>query len=498
MRTLIGIGLVLGLVLAQAPALAQQKDDVETLRREMEQMRKQFETMKDGYEKAMNEMADRLKALERKPQTVTPVAAPPAPARDPMLSQTPPPGSGWPSLMDLARPRQPYALYERRGPGQFLFDMGIAADFITNITDAAAEQNADGTFAGRENRIFPREIELAFFGQIDPYARGTVIIEAAEEGEGGERGGEITVSLSEAYLELLTLPFGTQSKAGRMRVDYGLLNPLHAHDLPQPDRPDVLVQFFGEEGLRENGAELSWVAPLPFYLQLLAGIFDGDNEVAFGKASLRAPLFTGRVQTFFDFGAAGAIQLGASVAAGKQADQDFVFPDGSTRTLYGLENIIWGVDLKYKLTPDGWRHSLFTVGSEALFQRRHLWQAMTETVQTGVDDNGDPILADVTTFSKVWTDRWGMYVYAEVQPFRRWLGGVRWDYTQYPILNGHEWAVEPYIAFQPSDFLRFRLAYKYTGRQGTDGFTDAGNPANLNEVFLQATFILGAHPAHRF
>ena len=73
--------------------------------------------------------------------------------------------------MDLARPRQPFALSERRGPGQFLFDMGVAGDFIGDLTQKNVEQAQGGTFPGLENYFFPREIELSLFGQIDPYAR---------------------------------------------------------------------------------------------------------------------------------------------------------------------------------------------------------------------------------------------------------------------------------------------------------------------------------------
>jgi hypothetical protein len=32
----------------------------------------------------------------------------------------------------------------------------------------------------------------------------------------------------------------------------------------------------------------------------------------------------------------------------------------------------------------------------------------------------------------------GWYAYAEVQPWRRWLGGVRYDWTQYPVDPGNE------------------------------------------------------------
>jgi hypothetical protein len=51
----------------------------------------------------------------------------------------------------------------------------------------------------------------------------------------------------------------------------------------------------------------------------------------------------------------------------------------------------------------------------------------------------------------------------------------------------------------PSEFLRFRLGYKYTQRTTTDGFTDNDSSARkVDELLFQATFILGAHPAHPF
>jgi hypothetical protein len=149
-----------------------------------------------------------------------------------------------------------------------LFDIGVAGDFIGNLTQRNVQKNAGGTFSGLENRFFPREVEVSLFGQIDPYARAAVVFEAGEE----ERGGEISVNLGEAYLELMTLPFGTQMKMGQMRNRFGLTNVLHEHDLPYIDRPDVLKQFFGQEGLVEKGFEATWVPPLPFFLEVLGGV----------------------------------------------------------------------------------------------------------------------------------------------------------------------------------------------------------------------------------
>ena len=110
-------------------------------------------------------------------------------------------------------------------------------------------------------------------------------IEAGEEAPGAETG----VSLAEATITLLALPWGTQAKLGQMRNRYGWSNVVHEHDLPWVDRPDVYRIFFGEEGLVEKGGEATWVPDfLPFYLEVLGGVFNGDNETAFGYGRITA------------------------------------------------------------------------------------------------------------------------------------------------------------------------------------------------------------------
>jgi hypothetical protein len=438
-----------------APAAAQEAD---ALRREIEQMRQQFDRAQREYQRSLDALTERLQRLESKPAPAAPAlvtAAPPAPAP-----------SSPPSAIDLVRPRQPFSLYGERRQGQFLIDFGAVGDFVGNITQRNVEKAQAGTFFGRENRFFPREVELMLFGQIDPYARGEVRIEAAEEFEDGERA--ISVNLAEANLTLLTLPGGTQAKLGFLRNRFGLLNERHREALPQTDQPNVLTRFLGEEGLRESGAEVTWVAPLPWYLELLAGVFNGDNEDAFGRGSLKDPLVTGRLRNFFELGEAHALQVGVSGATGET-------PDRRRSTLAGF-------DAKYKWTPEGWRHALLTVAGEWLYSNRKV---------------------DVINDAGVGEDRRrkrnGWYAYAEVQPWQRWLGGVRYDWTQYPVDPGNEWAVEPYIAFSPSEFLRFRLAYKHTERsQRVTGPDDRGSARVFDEILFQATFFLGAHPAHPF
>lgn len=466
--------LLLGLVVTAVPAAAQ---DTESLRRELEQMRRQFESVRQEYQKAIDSMTERLQRLEAKPQSAATqpmvVQAPPAPVS--------PPG---PTLLDYARPRAPFALAERSGRGQLLFDFGAVSDFVANLTQDNIDKANAGTFNGRENRVFPREVELLLFGQIDPYARGEVRIEAAEEFEDGERLTE--VHLAEANLTLLTLPFGTQAKIGLLRNRFGLLNERHREALPQTDNPNVLTRFLGEEGLNESGAELTWVPPLPFYLEVLGGLFNGDNDVAFGRGSLKQPLATGRLRTFLELGDIGGLQLGASVASGQTGDR--------------LRATLLGFDAKYKLTPEGWRTPLLTLGGEALWSHRRI--NVTRELDEEVDTDGDGVPDTTVTVErgeKRTRKRFGWYTYGEVQPWRQWAFGVRYDSTQFPEDPGREWAVQPYVSYMPSEFLRFRLGYKHTERDRRELLSANDASARIaDELFLQATFFLGAHPAHPF
>ena len=442
------------LVIVLAPALARAQD-ADALRRELEQLRRQQEQ----YQKAIEALGERLKRLESQPAPTAVAPAVAAPGGVAQMPAAPGTTSGPTSLMDLARPREPFALYGQRGAGQLLFDIGVSADFVGNITQRSVDKANAGSFPGRENRFFPREIELSIFGQIDPYASGVFRIETGE-GDPGEAG----VNLAEAYLTLLTLPFGTQLKMGQVRNRFGLLNEFHRDGIPQPDVPNVLLRFLGEEGLVERGAELTWVPLLPFYLEALVGVFGGDNEDAFGRAKLNEPLLTSRLRTFFELTDEHALQLGVSGARGQTPDR--------------LRSTLLGADLKYKWRPEGWLHPLLTVGAEGIYSMRRVENDLGE---------------------KKTRDRFGWYTWAETQPWRRWAVGARYDSTQYPVNPGREWAVEPYVAFFPSEFLRFRLGYKHTERTHRDGFTDNESSARIaDELFLQFTFILGAHPAHPF
>jgi hypothetical protein len=46
------------------------------------------------------------------------------------------------------------------------------------------------------------------------------------------------------------------------------------------DQPLVNGRFFGEDGLRNAGARISWLAPTPFYSELFLAIQNSHGETA--------------------------------------------------------------------------------------------------------------------------------------------------------------------------------------------------------------------------
>jgi len=102
---------------------------------------------------------------------------------------------------------------------------------------------------------------------------------------------------------------------------------------------------------------MTLVPDLPFYIEALAGIFNGDNETAFRTHHPAASLATGRIRTFFELGDEHAIELGMSVASGMTDDRN--------------RSTILDWEVRYKYRPDGGSNPLVTFTGEALLLVAH-------------------------------------------------------------------------------------------------------------------------------
>ncbi|NNE09826.1 MAG: hypothetical protein HKN20_14805, partial [Gemmatimonadetes bacterium] len=174
------------------------------------------------------------------------------------------------------------------------------------------------------------ELELSFTGPVNPYASAEIYV-AAHEGE---------FEVEEAKLMLdRYLPGGFGLTIGRKLLDFGQLNVVHAHAWPFVDRPLMHSTFFSEDGIRDDGVRLDWLAPLEAAtLRATAGAVRGDvflgghgheEEDKHVERVLPARVgeegeeadgpelgLSGRVDLFLEAGESGSFLIGASVLHG--------------------------------------------------------------------------------------------------------------------------------------------------------------------------------------
>lgn len=326
-----------------------------------------------------------------------------------------------------------------------------------------------------------RHIELIVSAAVDPYFRA--LVNAAVDEDGAE--------LEEAWFETIALPGGLKLKAGKFYSDFGYLNAQHAHQWDFTDQPLVYKLLFGDHGLNDKGAQLSWLAPTPFYL--VAGVegFQGDNEVSYtyhGEKPL--PQRDGpRVGVgWLKFGpnlpGRHGLQFGVFGLTGVHQEEHDEDGDGEADEWLDGDSTIWGADFVYKYdAPKPYAHGDLTVQGEYANRTKALDLVGGESGSLEARQDG-------------------YYLQTTYGFLPRWRAGVRWE--QVGLTNetdlpdgGSEsfdpsWRASAMIDFTPSEFSRFRVQVSRGGYETGEGTEEA------TEIYLQAIFSIGAHGAHKF
>lgn len=327
--------------------------------------------------------------------------------------------------------------------------------------------------------------ELALDGTVDPYfkAFANIVYRLDAKGETG-------VELEETYFLTSSLPGNLQLKGGQFFMEFGRQNPQHPHSWAFGDQPLVLTRMFGPDGLRSQGARLSWLAPTSWYTEAMVTVAnsaggttssfrsDESTEIHGGQAVERdvgGPkdlLFVPRVATSFEVTGNETLVLGVSGAFG---------PNNSGTD---ARTAIYGADLywKWKSATAHQGFPFVSLQGEALTRRY------------GADARVSAENPSVTLPRETLRDR-GMYaqVLWGVRPML--VLGVRGEFA-----NGDDAAVaatlregryrfSPNVTVYPTEFSKFRFQYNYDHRAGSGG----------DHTFLiQFEFLLGAHAAHKF
>jgi hypothetical protein len=335
--------------------------------------------------------------------------------------------------------------------------------------------------------------EISFYSIVDPYFELFAICHLSPE----------HFHLEEAYWLTKKLPAGFQLKAGKFLSSFGRINELHTHYWDFADRPLVHQAMFGDEGLNEIGARITWVAPTETYLLVGGEVLMGDNEVSFGRTgfllaekgievnSVKGPgLFVGYVESSVDIGDASVL-VRLSGAHGKtRSDEDFSSGSPGSRAFTGTSSVFGGA-LTVKHTLDAIRY--------ISFQSEYLWRHGDGTLYS-LD------LAQQVHQSALEKRQSGFYAQAVAKFGLQMRAGLRVDLLQgnEVLENGMQSNLptclprySAMLEFNPTEFSRIRLQYNYDLSRYNE-VNQQLNRMTVHELSLQVNLAIGAHGAHSF
>jgi hypothetical protein len=353
----------------------------------------------------------------------------------------------------------------------------------SSTADVPSLQRGDHDPAVRGFTI-PNE-EITLDGAVDPYFKGFLDVVYKIDPEG-----ESALELEEAYVLTTSLPANLQLRAGQFYTEFGRQNQQHPHSWAFVDQPLVLNRMFGPDGMRGQGARLSWLAPTSWYTEAMVSVLNSLGETMYSFRSEESSEIHGgipvergvrdggdmvvvpRVATSFDLTPTQTVLLGFSGAVG---------PNNSGTS---TNTRVYGADLywRWKSATAGQGFPFLSWQSEVLYRRYDAAERQSE-------DN--PL---VTLPRKTIGDR-GAYsqVLWGIRP--RIVAGLRaevagGDATAFDSeLRVDRVRVSPNFTLYPSEFSKVRLQYNFDDRKGI---------GRDHSIWLQFEFIMGAHAAHRF
>ena len=333
-----------------------------------------------------------------------------------------------------------------------------------------------------------RNTELAFDGAVDPYFEGFANVVFKLDNDN-----ETDVELEEAFMQTTSLPFNLQLKGGQFFAAFGRQNPVHPHAWEFADVSLVNGRMLGPDGLRGVGAQLSWIAPVPWYSQLIVAAQNGRGETAF---SFRNPgddgIFFGRRTTdrelrgLEDFVWIPRWENSVDLSPTQVVLAGVSGAFGSNETGATSRTQIYGADFLYK-----WK-SATANGGFPFVKWQTEWMYRRFEAGRGVD-RSFPV---TETFHD-----WGLYSQLLWGFKKGWIAGIRGDYydaedSRFTDDEDRQSRsrLSANLTWYPTEFSKLRLQYNHDFID--DSFFLAGR--DVDSVFLQFEFILGAHGAHKF
>lgn len=303
-----------------------------------------------------------------------------------------------------------------------------------------------------------QQLELSVSATVDPFFRFDANLVFSLFG----------VEIEEAYATTLSLPWNLQLRAGQFLSRFGRLNNTHPHSWSFVDQPFAIGKFFGSEGNRGLGFEVSWLTPLPWYVELV-----GSMQMATGGATNRSYfgndraeitgmgdfLYTLSAKQFFPLGSRVGLNWGLSAQFGPNASG------------HNNRTDIYGTDLYLKAALSDNNDSFLALQAEELLRLRQV---------------PGRLLIDHAGYAQLLyqIDReWATAVRGE------WGSGVTDDPLD-PDWDKYRGRVSAQATYNPSHFARLRaqISVDIPRWQSTP----------IVATFLNLEVLVGTHPAHNY
>lgn len=322
---------------------------------------------------------------------------------------------------------------------------------------------------GLKNGFNLESAELFLFAPVDPYFNLYASIPITLLG----------IEIEEAYFVTTALPAGFQIKGGKFRSNFGRINSQHAHQWDFADSPLPYPIFLGGDGIREVGAQLTYLPDIPVYTLMGIEVLQGVNEILFNSKtdSRSGPNgFTAFIKASFDITDNSTLLFGPSLIKGKTNTKSV-----AQGTEFRGDSTLYGFEITHK-----WKQSK----SRGLVTQSEYFQH----IQKGELENASSVVDPLTRV------RDGFYVQSVYQ-LDRWRFGARYSATNIfkneSILAGVRtsanempWKATGSIEFSPTEFSLIRFQYNNSRL--------VYSKETNHEFILQLTMGIGAHAAHSF
>ena len=341
-----------------------------------------------------------------------------------------------------------------------------------------------------------QEVEVAASAIVDPYFKGELYLSIPNLN---------ALEVEEGFVTTTSLPWSLQVKVGTFRSAFGRQNGQHTHVQDFTQRPLFYTAFLGEDGFRGPGIQVSWLAPLPFFLTLYAEVFDlplpapGSPVATFGGGSGTDLSYATEAKVFIPVTDEWSAYGGISAAIGVSPSPSPVF-GVTTPVAFDRRSLLVAADLYLK-----WKPLNVTSGYNSL-----AWQSEVVFRRLGEPRNcssgGEAVCGAIPT---EWDG--GLYTQVVYQLSRRWFVGIRGDLLGIPASHSVPTIVKgsTSITFTLSEFARLRLhgELEHTADVATLGAPAfslvpaeviGASPRTSFATYLQLEVAMGAHGAHPF